>query len=90
MLVSLEGSAMGALVLWRAMQLRRTGVAPFKTPYVVFVLAYVVMFAIAFTVIGNFGILVRQRTMLLPLVFMLLAADNSKQIDAPATGDSCE
>ena len=42
-------------------------------PYLVFVATFTVVFITAFSFIGNFGILTRQRTQLLPLVFVFLA-----------------
>jgi hypothetical protein len=42
-------------------------------PYVTFALAYVLLWIMAFGVIGNFGILARQRTQMLPFYFVLLA-----------------
>jgi hypothetical protein len=44
-----------------------------RTPYVAFALAYTAMFVLAFSAIGNFGLLTRQRTQVLPLVLVLLA-----------------
>jgi hypothetical protein len=44
-----------------------------KTPYVMFALIYVLVFVYAFSTIGNFGILVRQRVQVYPLFFVLLA-----------------
>lgn len=38
-----------------------------KRPYLVFCLAYAATFIVAFSYIGNFGILARQRTQMLPL-----------------------
>ena len=59
-----------------AFSLRRLWRIPWyavRTPYVVFALAYTAMFVLAFSAIGNFGILTRQRTQVLPLVLVLLA-----------------
>ena len=44
-----------------------------RTPYVAFALAYTAMFVFAFSSIGNFGLLTRQRTQVLPFVLVLLA-----------------
>jgi hypothetical protein len=40
---------------------------------VAFALAYTGLFILAFSAIGNFGLLTRQRTQLLPFVLVLLA-----------------
>jgi hypothetical protein len=42
-------------------------------PYVAFALTFVLVFVAAFGVISNFGILARQRTQVLPFVFVLLS-----------------
>ena len=42
-------------------------------PYVTFALAFLIAFVAVFGVISNFGILARQRTQVLPFVFVLLA-----------------
>jgi hypothetical protein len=45
----------------------------FRVPYVAYCLAYVVMFVFAFSSIGNFGIMTRQRTQVMPFVLVFLA-----------------
>jgi hypothetical protein len=42
-------------------------------PYVAFALVFVVLFVYAFSSFANFGILARQRTQMLPFLFVLLA-----------------
>jgi hypothetical protein len=42
-------------------------------PYVTYALVYLLIFFFAFGTIGNFGILARQRTQAMPMVFALLA-----------------
>ena len=42
-------------------------------PYITFIIVYVLLMAIAFTAISNFGTLARQRAMVLPIFMMLLA-----------------
>lgn len=44
-----------------------------RVPYVTFAVGYVAAFVYAFAAIENFGILARQRTQVLPFVFILLA-----------------
>jgi hypothetical protein len=51
-------------------------------PYVTFALTFVLVFVAAFGVISNFGILARQRTQVLPFVFVLLSL--------PAAGTTAE
>ena len=70
---ALEGVVLGVLVLaswrrWLALPRQLLTV-----PYVAFALSIVLMFGYAFSVIANFGILARQRTQVLPYLFVLLA-----------------
>ena len=44
-----------------------------SNPYIAFIVIYVILMAIAFTAISNFGTLARQRAMVLPIFMMLLA-----------------
>jgi hypothetical protein len=44
-----------------------------REPYVAYALSMVLLFCFVFSVIANFGILTRQRTQVLPLLFVLLA-----------------
>jgi hypothetical protein len=45
-----------------------------RTPYTMYALTSVLVFVFVFSVIGNFGILDRQRTQVLPFYFVLLSA----------------
>jgi hypothetical protein len=42
-------------------------------PYLMYALVYVLLWILAFGVIGNFGILTRQRTQMYPFFFVLLS-----------------
>ena len=53
-------------------------------PYVMFALAYVLLWILAFGVIANFGILARQRTQMLPFYFVLLSVAAVVAKTAPA------
>lgn len=66
----------GTFLLWmfwtsRA-RLARLGGFLFRVPFVAYCLAYTVMFIFAFSSIGNFGIMTRQRTQVFPFVLVLL------------------
>ena len=51
-----------------------------RRAYLVFMLAFTIEFAIAFSYIGNFGILARQRVVMLPAVLVLLALPTRKEL----------
>jgi hypothetical protein len=51
-----------------------------STPYVAFVVAYTAMFVYAFSSVGNFGIITRQRTQVFPIVLVLLALPLAERV----------
>lgn len=73
LLSAVEGLVLLALVISSVPRYRRLPRTMRDFPYVVFSLAFVAVFVYAFSVVGNFGILARQRTQVLPFVFVLLA-----------------
>jgi hypothetical protein len=73
LLTSLEALGLALLMIT---SLRRLMSVPSRLrvqPYVALSLAYVLVFFFVFSVISNFGILARERTMMLPFVFVLLS-----------------
>lgn len=86
-LLILAASLEGTLLLALFVRLRRnvaTSVTQGRSqPFVVFALTYTVVFCLAFSSFGNFGILARQRVQLFPFVFVLLAFERrrSEQLD---------
>lgn len=82
---ALEGLALLVWV-WRRRREFWQVVRNWREPYVGFILAFALQFSLVFAAaISNFGILARQRIMLLPLVLMLLCAKASTK-DVPASG----
>lgn len=62
-----------------------------REAYVAYALALVLVFVYAFSAIGNFGILARQRTQVLPLVFVLVCLPVAAAARrGPATADAAE
>jgi hypothetical protein len=72
LITSFEGVALLGLVL---LSIRRLAAVPWtmlRRPFVALSAAYTVGFIIAFSNVGNFGILTRQRAQLLPFLLVLL------------------
>lgn len=73
----LIASAEGVILLGLFVAGRRRILTWFKLapqrPYLVFAATYAVVFIVAFSYIGNFGILARQRTQMLPLVVTVIS-----------------
>jgi hypothetical protein len=83
LLTSLEGVA---LLGFCAMSLRRVIRLPadaIRRPYVAFALVYVFAFVYAFSSLHNFGILARQRSQLLPVLFVLLCLPERARSPVP-------
>ncbi len=72
LIASAEGMVLLILGAASVSQLMKLPKFLFQVPYVAYALTYTIMFVIAFSSIGNFGILTRQRTQVLPLVLVLL------------------
>jgi hypothetical protein len=70
---SLEGILVIGLVVWRIKSLGKAIASSISNSYTRFILIYAVAFTIAFAVVSNFGIIARQRMMLLPFFFMLVS-----------------
>jgi hypothetical protein len=73
MLQSLEGVLVMGVILWRIKSIGRAVVSSISDTYLKYILLYMVAFIIAFSTLGNFGMVVRQRDMFLPFLFMLVA-----------------
>ncbi|MCX7620932.1 MAG: hypothetical protein N2037_08845, partial [Acidimicrobiales bacterium] len=74
LLASSETMFLLGLVAFSWRRLRQLARLWWRSNYVAFAAAFVVMFVFAFSTIGNFGLLARQRTQVLPFVFVLLSA----------------
>jgi hypothetical protein len=86
MLTSLEGLGLLALVVVSLRRLVRLPLEVLRRPYVAFALVYTFAFIYAFSSLGNFGILARQRSQLLPVLFVVLCIPKraaSTQLVAP-------
>ncbi|MFC2071537.1 hypothetical protein ACFLUU_02305 [Chloroflexota bacterium] len=80
---SLEGVLVMCLMLWRIKSLGKAVSSLTSNTYLLYTLIYIIVFVIAFSSTSNFGILARQRVMLLPFFFMLIAhADPGARIES--------
>lgn len=68
-----EGMMLFGLLALSARRLMRLPTEAIKRPYAAFAAAFIFMFCYVFSFIGNFGILARQRSQLLPFVFVMAA-----------------
>jgi len=70
---SLEGVLILALAVLGWRRLKQLPRLLIRNPFVVFAVVFFVAYVLAFAGFGNFGILARQRVLILPFVFMLLS-----------------
>jgi len=77
---SLEGAALALLLVLSIPRLTTAARRLRRDPYLLYALSFVLLFIYAFSVIGNFGILARQRTQVLPLLFVALAVPAATRI----------
>ncbi len=82
----LPASEMTVLLLLALVSWRRFASLPrllFTNPYVVFAVVCVFTFGVAFTNIGNLGILVRQRSLIFPLMLLMWCLPEYQPTQAP-------
>jgi hypothetical protein len=82
MLTSLEGLALLAVCALSLRRLVRLPLELFRRPYAAFAVVYTLAFIYAFSSLENFGILARQRSQVLPLVFVLLCTGRSSALSS--------
>ncbi|MCB1258394.1 MAG: hypothetical protein KDB26_14885, partial [Microthrixaceae bacterium] len=68
-----EGSALALLFVSSWKRLRRWPMSAWRRAILLYGFVYSLMFVVAFSSIGNAGILARQRSQMLPLLFLALA-----------------
>ena len=79
LMLSLEGVFLAGLVIWRFRSIINAIFSARSDPFIIFILAYTLLFIAVFSVVGNFSILGRQRLQMLPFFFMLLAYPNGSE-----------
>ena len=82
---SLEGMTMLVLFAASIPKLARLPGLIFRVPYVAYCIGFTIMFVIAFSSIGNFGIMTRQRAQLIPLFLVLLVLPDTRRERADPT-----
>jgi len=86
-LASLEGAAVALFLLYRLNSLTFSIRRARTTPFLLYCWTLVLLYAVAFSSFANFGLLVRQRSLVLPALFVLAAVD-PRLARADPTGDA--
>jgi hypothetical protein len=71
--IALEAMVLAALLVTALRRAARLPNVARNAVYVIFAATFVILFVYAFSSIGNFGILARQRSQVMPLLFVFLA-----------------
>lgn len=88
LLQSLEGVFMVWLIWWRRASLWALPRFLRKNAFVTFAAVYALGYIIAFAGFGNFGIVARQRTLMVPFALLLLALPTRKSTVSGASADA--
>ncbi|HZA84419.1 MAG TPA: hypothetical protein VFC13_23570, partial [Actinomycetes bacterium] len=72
LLASLEGALLTGFIVSRLGSVRASLTRARSTPYLLYCWALTALYAITFSSFANFGLLVRQRSLVLPALFVLL------------------
>ena len=75
LLASLECAAMALFIVYRFRSLTTSLTRARSTPFLIYCWTFVLLYAITFSAIANYGLLSRQRSLALPAFFVLLAVE---------------
>jgi hypothetical protein len=74
-LASLECAALAVFILYRIRSLTFSLTRARTNPFLIYCWTFVLLYAITFASVANFGLLTRQRSLALPALFVLLAVE---------------
>lgn len=80
---SLESALLGALIVARLASVRLSFSRARRTPFLIYAWTLTVAYSMTFSSFANFGLLVRQRSLVLPALFVLLVLEHRAQDDDP-------
>lgn len=79
LLAGLESSFLLAITLWRLPWIIAAFKSVRKQPYVIFAVVYSALFIVGYSTVANFGLLVRQRSLLMPVLLILVSIPGAKR-----------
>jgi hypothetical protein len=74
-LASLECAAMAVFIVYRFRSLTLSLTRARATPFLIYCWTFVLLYAITFSAVANYGLLTRQRSLALPALFVLLSVE---------------
>ncbi len=83
LLASMEGLALIGVLVFSMRRLARVPIRMFRVPYLAYALAFVGAYIFGFGLVSNFGILARQRSLMFPFLWVLVAGrrDDAARLD---------
>ncbi len=87
LLQSVDGILMAGLLTWGGRRVWRSVRRILKDPGVMYAVSFMVMAVLIFSTLGNFGVLARQRAIIFPFVFLIVAAGVSVTRPTPAPAE---
>jgi hypothetical protein len=87
-LASLECAALAVFILFRIRSLTLSLTRARSTPFLIYCWTFVLLYAITFSSVANYGLLTRQRSLALPAFFVLLAVEPALARTAESEGRS--
>lgn len=87
---SLESAMLGVLIIARIGSVRLSISQARKTPFLIYAWTLTVAYSMTFSSFANFGLLVRQRSLVLPALFVLVALEPPDDEPDPAEDEQVE
>ena len=84
LLASLESALLAAFIVVRLPSLRAALLGARAMPFLLYCWVLTILYAATFSSFANFGLLVRQRSLVLPALFVLLAVESAPRRRDPA------
>jgi Uncharacterised nucleotidyltransferase len=84
LLASLESAVLAGIMLVRLPSLRAALTGARSTPFLLFCWVFVILYSIAYSSFANLGLLVRQRSLVLPALYALIAVRATARATEPA------
>jgi hypothetical protein len=84
LLSSLESAVLAGIMLVRLRSLRAALTGARSTPFLLFCWVFVILYSIAYSSFANLGLLVRQRSLVLPALYALISVRATATAKAPA------
>jgi hypothetical protein len=80
MIQALDGLLLAGILAWRFPSLVQAARSFRSSPYIVLIVVYLALLMAGLMVVANFGTLARERSMVIPMLLMLVALPSRKEV----------